>query len=132
MRVLGLSGFATFILALAIGGCSNGSEYAADPVSQACLECLSERESKGCAAQYAACEEVSACDDYALCQLDGRCFERASGSGCEQEIGCKRPSDSAPELSADAGERSLSPRDLAVAFEKCARSTCAATCGFVE
>src|SRR6186713_2503071 len=104
MRVLRLSGFAISILACAIGGCSNGSAYVADPVSQACLECLSERESKGCAAQYAACEEVSSCDDYALCQLDGRCLERASGSGCEQEIGCKRPSDSPIESSADAGE----------------------------
>jgi len=132
MRVVGISSLATLMVACWVGGCSNDSAYVADPVSQACLDCLSERESKGCAAEYSACEEIASCDDYTLCQLTGRCFERASGSGCEQELDCKRPSASAPAASLDAGAAQLSPRELAAAFEKCARSTCAATCGFVE
>lgn len=129
---LGISSLASVMIVCWMGGCSNGSAYVADPISQACLACLSERESKGCAAQYSACEEVTSCDEYAVCQLEGRCFERPSGSGCEREIGCERPSASAPDVGADAGDQLPSPRELASAFEKCARSACAATCGFVK
>jgi hypothetical protein len=103
-----------------LSGCSNGSDTPADPVSQACLDCLSEREKGGCAAQYSACEDVRSCDDYVLCQLQGLCYERAPGAGCEAEIGCKRPSDDAPDA-VDGGPAPLSPRDLAESFETCAR-----------
>lgn len=115
-----------------IGGCASGSETPADPVSQACLDCLSEREKGGCASQYSECEDVRPCDDYVLCQLEGRCFERAPGAGCEAEIGCKRPSGDAPDAAVDGGQASLSPRKLAERFETCARTTCAATCGFAS
>lgn len=129
---------AVFLLSSGLWGCSNNVADVTDPLSRACLDCLSERESKGCAAEYAACEEVRACDEYAFCQLTGRCFERPSGSGCEQELECKRPSASAPASNVDGGATSgesamlESPRALAAAFERCARTTCAATCGFVK
>lgn len=114
-------------------GCSDDLVDVAEPVSQACLQCLSERESKGCAAEYSACEEIAACDDYVVCQLTGHCFERPSGSGCEQELECKRPSAEPPSATGDAGDEvPPSPRELANAFEDCARSTCRTTCGFVE
>lgn len=128
--VVGLS-LSSVWLSCLVTGCSNESAYVADPISQACLDCLSERESRGCAAQYAACEEVAACDDYVVCQLSGRCLEQVPGSGCEQELDCKRPSSSGADVTSDGGA-SPSPRELAAAFEKCARTTCAANCGFVE
>lgn len=111
--------------------CTTEAPVAADPLSDACLECLTRREDRGCAASYDACEKVSSCDDYVVCQLTGRCFERSSGSACEEEIGCDLPPDIMPPDAGDAG-RPRSPRALAREFEDCARSACRSTCGFVE
>lgn len=125
--------FSSVVLAslACLSSCSNGSDTPADPVGQVCLQCLTERTSKGCATQYAACEEHTSCEEYALCQLSGRCFERKAGSGCEEEISCEEPSMERPgDGGPDAGAEKA-PRELAADFEECARSTCAATCGFV-
>jgi hypothetical protein len=102
------------------------NEY--EPVSSKCLACLTEQKKDGCKAQFDACEESSACDDYVICQLIGHCYERQSNSGCEEALGCFEPSDK-PDIDASDAK---SARDLARGVEKCARSTCANTCGFVE
>ncbi len=114
-----------------IAGCASTSEDVADPVSRGCLECLTNENSRACGALYAPCEASSNCDEFVMCQLMGRCFERPSGSGCEQELECRQP---AVPSAGDAGDAGLplSPRTLAARFEECARTTCAATCGFVE
>lgn len=118
---------------LGLGGCDENPDNNYEPVSDACIACLSEKKSSGCKVEYDACEQVNSCDAYVTCQLMGQCFERRRGSGCEQELGCNRPprevlSDAASQN--DAGG-SLSPRELASAVENCARTTCAKTCGFV-
>lgn len=119
---------------LGLGGCAGTPDNSYEPVSDACLECLSEKKSAGCKAQYDACEEVDSCDDYVVCQLMGRCFEQQRTSGCEKELACMRPPNQslsdAASLQGDAGA-AASPRELAKAVESCARSTCAKTCGFV-
>lgn len=110
-------------------GCTPEPDNNYEPVSDACLACLSEHETNGCKAQFDACEGVDACDDYVVCQLMGRCFTQKPNSGCEEALACYEPSDKAPANDAGTGK---SPRDLARAVEKCARSTCARVCDFVE
>jgi hypothetical protein len=114
-----------------IAGCASTSEDVADPVSPGCLECLTSENSRACGVRYAPCEATSSCDEFVMCQLMGRCFERPSGSGCEQEIECRQPAAASAVDAGDAGVL-LSPLRLAERFEECARTTCAATCGFVE
>jgi hypothetical protein len=110
-------------------GCTPDPDSNYEPVSGACLKCLSEDTRNGCKTEFDACEDEEACDDYVLCQLMGRCFERRPNSGCEEALGCFEPTDEVSE--SDAGELQ-SPRDLAGAVESCARSTCADICRFVE
>lgn len=112
-------------------GCASETENVVDPVSPACLECLTDRNSRTCGAIYDACETFSSCDDFVMCQLMGRCFERPSGSGCERELGCRQPPGLGEEDAGDAGA-SASPKAVAEEFEQCARTRCAETCGFVE
>ena len=138
-------------------GCTSQPDDDYQALSSACLSCLSEQRTEGCRETYQACTAEESCDDYMVCQLMGRCYERAPNSGCEQEIACERPSNAPPEsdessldaaangqLEAgalfEAGTRSeagtparpVSPRELATDFESCARTTCARTCGFIQ
>lgn len=108
-------------------GCTPEPDNTFEPVSEACLSCLSKEMKNGCKEPFDACEVVGSCDDYVLCQLMGQCFERKPNSGCEDDLGCVEPTNDTP----DAGD-SASPRELASDVEKCARSTCAKTCGFAE
>lgn len=121
-------------------------------VSGACANCLSEQ---GCSTPYEACTAENSCDEYVMCQLMGRCYEREPDRSCEADLGCHLPPDESPgtEQSArdaasaqwdggaldagavpDAGafRPAASPRMLAATFETCARTTCASVCGFVR
>jgi hypothetical protein len=109
--------------------CATEAPDAVEPLSEACLECLTGREDRGCAGSYDACQAIASCDDYVVCQLMGQCFERNTAAACEEEIGCKLPPNTMPHDAGDAGS-SLSPRARAREFEDCARSVCRAACGF--
>lgn len=114
-----------------ISGCTDpDAKEVGSSLSSQCLRCLTEdRSSDGCAKPYATCEQDVACDEYVTCQLMGRCFEQRSGSGCEKQLGCQKPSSATPADDAGSG---VSAAELASAFEKCARKACGAICGFVK
>ena len=111
------------ILALLGHGLLAGMACESDPdddvpfeaFSDDCDACLSRED---CGPEWAACLEDPGCESYVVCALEGVCYRRPPGSGCEEQRGCTRPAE---------GEES-SP--LSAEFELCARTACAARCGF--
>lgn len=131
MQLVGRVALAVVWFTLVSGCTDTDAKEVGGSLGSRCLQCLTEdRSAEGCAEPYASCERDVGCDEYVTCQLMGRCYERRPGSDCEEQIGCEEPSTSVPD-SDDAGVRP-SPAELAAAFEKCARKTCAAVCGFVK
>lgn len=130
MQLVGQVALAALWFALVSGCTDTDVNEVGSSLSSRCRQCLTEdRSSEGCAKPFATCEQDVGCDEYVTCQLMGRCYEQRSGSGCEERIGCEEPSSSVAD--ADAGAQT-SPAQVAAAFEKCARSKCAAVCGFVK
>lgn len=72
-----------------------------------------------CGPEYQACGVETPCEKYVLCQLANRCYTESADGSCERTAGCAAPED-AEELGRAAG------------FERCARTTCASVCGYVD
>jgi hypothetical protein len=98
-----------------------------DPIpelSDQCVTCLTKTSDGGCQVQWDACDQVSECRDYAVCQMQAMCYAQAPDQRCERDVGCPFPNDANSE-----GE--TPPSQLSADFENCARTTCRKTCGFV-
>jgi hypothetical protein len=98
-----------------------------DPVPQLsdqCVTCLTKTTDGGCQQQWDACNQVSECGDYAVCQMQAMCYARAPDDGCERDLGCPLP-----DGATSGGEPP--PSQLSADFEHCARTTCRKICGFV-
>lgn len=86
-----------------------------EAISEDCDACLSRED---CAPEWEACVDDANCETYVLCALQGLCYTRAPGSGCEEQRGCAVPEE------AEAARSSAE-------FEACARTACGARCGFI-
>jgi hypothetical protein len=92
------------------------------PLSAPCESCLSGGADggTGCKTELDSCTAQAACNDYVVCELQNGCYASPPDGSCEARVGCSFANDASPEA-----------RNLASAFEQCARTSCAASCGFL-